>query len=308
MQRIGQYFVYLIVRLLLAAVQAVPLAWAESLARFGAWLCWDLLHLRRRVVEENLRHAFPQWSPQRRDQVARAMWHHLLLLVIEVAQAARRIHRTNWHQFVQVEDESQTVAHLLQQRPLLLVTAHFGNFEMAGYLLGLLGYPIHSVARPLDNPYLDRLVESFRGSKSQKVIRKQGEFDRIEQILSSGGILSLLADQYAGRKGCWVQFFGRPASAHKAIALLALEHQAPIAVGYCVRTGRPMHFRLVIQAVLDPKTCPEPMRTVPGITQWYTEQFEQFIRRWPEQYWWVHRRWKDPRKKKRSRSRDRRAA
>ncbi len=308
MQRIGQYAVYLLVRLALAVVQALPLAWADSVARFGAWLLWDVLHLRRRVVEENLRHAFPQWSDHRRHQVARAMWHHLVLLVIEVAQAARCIHRSNWHQFVEVEDESQTVATLLDQRPLLLVTAHFGNFEMAGYLLGLLGYPIHSVARPLDNPYLDRLVESFRGSKSQKVIRKQGEFERIEQILSSGGILSLLADQYAGRKGCWVQFFGRPASAHKAIALLALEHRAPVAVGYCVRTGKPMHFRLVIQAVLDPETCPESMRTVPGITQWYTEQFEHFIRRWPEQYWWVHRRWKDPRRRKRSRPKDRRAA
>ena len=267
-------------------------------------MLWDLLGLRRGVIEENLQAAFPHWSAARRCGVAREMWRHLILLVIEVAQAARRLHQTNWHRFVQVQCEPQAVELLLQKRPLLLVTAHFGNFEMAGYLLGLLGYPIHSVARPLDNPFLDRWLERFRGSQSQRVIRKRGEFDRIEHTLRQGGILCLLADQYAGRKGCWVEFFGRPASAHKAIALLALEHQAPIAVGYCLRQGSPMRFGLVIQSVLDPKKCPPEMLTVPGLTQWYTREFERFIRRWPQQYWWLHRRWKDPRRrKKRPRSR-----
>ncbi len=308
MRRIGQYGVYLVVRALLCVIQAIPLGWAEVLARWGAWVCWDLLKLRRQVVEENLQAAFPQWSSPMRNQVARAMWEHLFLMAAEVAQAHRRLHRGNWHHWVQIEGEPEAVSLLLQRRPLLLVTAHFGNFEMAGFLLSLWGYPIWSVARPLDNPYLDELVQQFRGSRGQRLLRKRGEFERIEQILQQGGILCLLADQYAGRKGCWVEFFHRPASAHKAIALLALEHQAPIAVGYCVREDRPLRFRLVIQSCLDPSSCPAEMLTVPELTQWYTREFEHFIRRWPQQYWWVHRRWKQPRRTRLQTPRSRQAA
>jgi KDO2-lipid IV(A) lauroyltransferase len=117
-----------------------------------------------------------------------------------------------------------------------------------------------------------------------------------------------VADQYAGSKGCWVEFFHRPASAHKAIALFALQHDAPIVVGYCRRMARPMQFELTIQGTLDPRSTDRSVNGVKEITQWYTTQIEKMVRQAPEQYWWLHRRWKDNRERHRKAKQAARAA
>ena len=115
---------------------------------------------------------------------------------------------------------------------------------MGGYVLGILGFPTYTVARTLDNPYLDRFVNRFRAGTGQHIIPKNGGYQQILDVLAGGGTMTFLADQYAGPKGCWVEFFGRPASAHKAIALLALDNDARVSVCAARRLGRPMQFEL----------------------------------------------------------------
>ena len=111
--------------------------------------------------------------------------------------------------------------------------------------------------------------------------------------------MTFLADQYAGPKGCWVEFFGRPASAHKAIALLALDNNARLSVCASRRLDRPMRFELYNYAIVDPHEAGNSPGSVRELTQWYTTRLEELIRRTPDQYWWLHRRWKDPREPKR---------
>lgn len=303
MRRIGQYFGYLSLRLVLCLVQALPLSACHAAARVLATLFADVLRLRRRVIDENLRHAFPDLSKFQRRRLAWQMWEHLLLFAAEVAHSARKIHPTNYHEYVTFHGEVAIANALLDERPLILVTAHYGNFEMASFALTLFGYKIYSVARPLDNPYLDRLINDFRGSRGQTILSKQSDYEQIRELLAGGAKVSFVADQYAGRKGCWVEFFGRPASAHKAIALFAMESDAPVFVGYCRRKGRPLHYDLVLHATLDPRAAGDAMSSMHQLTQWYTRQFEDLIREAPQQYWWLHRRWKDRRAKRRSKSR-----
>lgn len=298
---IVDYLVYAVVRLLICIVQAMRIETGAAVARLLAWLFADVVPLRKRVVEENLAHAFPALSPGQRRRLTRQMWEHLFLLVLEVAHAPRKIHDTNWRDYIQLHGESLLVRLLLADRPTLITTAHFGNFEVAGYVLGLLGFTTHTVARNLDNPYLDRYVNSFRGATGQYIIPKNGGYDQIEWVLGHGGTMTFLADQYAGPKGCWVEFFGRPASAHKAIALLAMEHRAPVVVSYAARTGRPLHFLLSTYAVADPDAAGPECASVKTLTQWYTSRLEDIIRMTPGQYWWLHRRWKDTRPPKPSR-------
>jgi KDO2-lipid IV(A) lauroyltransferase len=252
------------------------------------------------VVDDNLRHAFPELPPAERKRLARRMWEHLLVLVYEVAHASRKIHQTNWRRYVRLVGMDRGVRLLLGVRPTVIVTAHFGNFEIGGYMLGLLGFPSFTVARNLDNPYLDRFVGRFRGASGQYMIPKNGGYDQILQVLAAGGTMAFLADQYAGPKGCWVEFFGRPASAHKAIALLALEHDAPIMVCSARRLERPLQFEVTLSAIADPREAGDEAGSVRQMTQWYTSQVERMIRQAPDQYWWLHRRWKDPRPPRKS--------
>ncbi len=292
------YLTYAVVRLFICIVQAIRLETGVAVAGLFAWLACDVLRLRGEVVDENLRHAFPHLDERRRRQMTREMWRHLVLLLMEVAHVPRKVHCTNWRKFVRLRNVEPLMQAFLKNRPVVVVTGHFGNFEVGGYMLGLLGFPTHTVARTLDNPYLNDFLERFRGATGQHIIPKVGGFEQILEVLNGGGTMAFLADQAAGPKGCWIDFFGRPASTYKAIALLALEHDAPIAVCYARRLERPMHFEMVVSDLIDPRDTDGQVGTVKELTQWYTHKLEEAIRETPEQYWWVHRRWKDTRKKK----------
>lgn len=298
-KRIGDFFVYLAVRVVICFVQAMRIETGRTLAGWLAWLFCDVIRIRAAVVDDNLAHAFPEMSEADRKRVTRQMWEHLFLLVLEVAHAPRKIHETNWRQYITLRDADRLVRLLLSDRPTLIITAHFGNFEVAGYVLAILGFPTYTVARTLDNPYLDRFLNRFRSGTGQHMISKTGGYDRIMEVLSRGGTMTFLADQYAGPKGCWVDFFGRKASAHKAIALLALDNDAPVAVCSARRLDRPLHLELDTPAVIDPRDASAEVGNIRELTQWYTSRIEEIIHRTPDQYWWLHRRWKDTRQVRR---------
>jgi Kdo2-lipid IVA lauroyltransferase/acyltransferase len=292
------YLVYLAVRIFVCVVQATPLETCERVARWVAVLACDVLRIRQNVIDDNLRHAFPRLRAHERHQLTRGMWEHLMLFLVEIVHAPRKIHHTNWRDYITLYDADKIIRTFFLDRPSVVICGHYGNFELSGYALGILGFPTYTIARPLDNPYLDRFLNAFRGLTGQFILNKNGSSGQIEALLAQGGILAMLADQYAGPKGCWVDFFGRPASSHKAIALFSLTSDAPALFCYARRTGRILHHELGTTGILDPLQLPAEMRTVGAITQWYTEQMEYTIRQAPEQYWWLHRRWKDPRPKK----------
>jgi KDO2-lipid IV(A) lauroyltransferase len=286
--------IYLAVRMVLAVIQAMPMALCSRIASPLAHLCcW--LGVRHAVIDDNLRHAFPELSAEERRSLELAQWRHILLMIFEIAHVDRTIRDTNWRTYADLQDHAPTVRRLLSTRPAVLVAGHFGNFEISARLVGMFGFPMFTVARPLDNLYLDRWVERFRTRFGQTVLPKQGSAQEADARLAAGGVLAVLADQSAGRKGCFVDFFGRPASTHKAIAVMALAHEAPLIVCCCRRTTGPMRFAVEFPGTADPRDGGAETNGVRELTAWYTKWLEWIIRRDPEQYWWVHRRWKDSR-------------
>ena len=288
------WLVYVLVRIAICAVQALRIETCDAIARGLAWLAADVLRIRGKVVDENLRLAFPALTPGQRRDLSRRMWRHLILMVCEVAHAPRKIHRTNWYRYVTIEQKRRLLRCLVDPRPSLLVSGHFGTFALGGFFSGILVFPTFTVARPLDYTFLDRFVTRFRTVQGQHILPKQGSAAQIEAVLAAGHALTLLGDQHAGPKGCWVEFFGRPASCHKAIALFTLTAGAPMVVLYARRSGRPLEFEVGLAGIMDPAEGRPEASSVPALTRWYNERLEEAIRRWPEQYWWLHRRWKDP--------------
>lgn len=296
------WVVYALIRFVICIVQTLPLEFCHLLAKGLAVVATHVVRLRYGVVDDNLRHAFPQWDGAERRRFMRRMWEHLFLMVVEIAQARRKIHETSFHQYVTFTNKPLLVRYLLDPRPTVLVTGHYGNFEVAGYVVGMFGFPTFTIARKLDNPYLDRFLNRFRGSTGQYVLPKQGCAPQVEAVLDTGGTLSLLGDQYAGTKGCWIEFMGRPASCHKAVALFTLSSGAPQLVCYMRRLGNtPMQFEIGLTGVADPESWAGELAGVKPLTQWYSRKVEEMILGAPEQYWWVHRRWKDRRGQRRKR-------
>lgn len=290
--RLVDFSVYVLVRVVVAVLQALSFQAARRFAHGLALLIYHVNGRHRRVADENLRHAYPNLDAAARDRMVRAVYRHFCSLLIEILFLPRILHVTNWKFHFRLKGNQRFFEALLGDRPLLIVTGHFGNWELSGCAMSQLGFPLHAIARPLDNPYLDAFLRSYRERTGQKLLAKKGDFDRIRQVLAASGILATVADQDAGPRGLFVEFFGRPASTHKAVALMAIEHDVMLMVGGAVRVGDPLVYESPVEDLIDPRDYRDRPDAVRALTQRFTSALERMIRRDPSQYFWLHRRWK----------------
>jgi KDO2-lipid IV(A) lauroyltransferase len=246
----------------------------------------------RRIALEHLRRSFPDWPESRLEHVARRSMHSMVYLGLEVLYTPRLVTVTRWPEFVRFRGVAEAIRLLLQNRGMIMLTGHFGNWEVLGYTLACLGFPTYSVARRLDNPHLDRFLLGVREDRGQVILDKRGATARIPDLLADDRAVGFIADQDAGRKGAFVDFFGRKASTYKSIALLAIQHNVPVAVGYARRLEDDFRFEIGVERIIHPEEWADVDDPVMWITQEYTSALEQVVRRNPEQYLWVHRRWK----------------
>ena len=156
-------------------------------------------------------------------------------------------------------------------RAALPVSAHFGNWELVGYATGAMGFKSYAIARVLDNPYLERYTHRLRQSTGQTLIAKKDDFDRLTIAMQAKAKVATLADQDAGPRGVFVEFFGRPASTHKAVALMAIEFDAVMVVFGVPRVDRALHpalpplpgmesvyYAVEVEDVIDPRLHRSP--------------------------------------------------
>jgi len=216
-----------------------------------------------------------------------------VMLFVEVLFTTRLIRLDTWTRYVELENFREVVNLLVRrERGLVLLTGHYGNWEVLGYVLATLGFETTSIARPLDNPYVSKYLFDVREKTGQRIIAKKGATDEVTAVLESKGAVGFIADQNAGPKGIFVDFFGRKASTYKSIGLLAMEYQVPVVIGYARRVGDRFRYRVGVQDIIRPADWLAHDDPIRYITQRYTKAIEDIVRVDPGQYWWVHRRWK----------------
>jgi KDO2-lipid IV(A) lauroyltransferase len=242
----------------------------------------------------NLRRSFPEMPEKNRRVMARRSMQALVMLAVEVLFTTRLIRIDTFAKYVELGGGFEETLQLLLKREqgLIMLTGHYGNWEILGYVLATLGFPTVSIARPLDNPYVSDFVFGVREKTGQRIIAKKGATDEVVDVLDHHGVVGFIADQNAGSKGVFVDFFGRKASTYKSIALLAMQYEVPVVIGYARRINDRFRFECASQDIIYPadwKDQPDPLRY---ITQRYTKAIEDFVRADPGQYLWVHRRWK----------------
>ena len=294
-----QLFVYILVRSLFCCIQACSDTVISRFASFLAWLGNDVFQIRRDVIVENLSAVYPLLNAKQRIDLSRQMWRNLVLMCCEIAQAPRRINRYSWRNHIELNNLDSLVAALLDTRPAILLSGHFGNFEIAGFAAGLFGFPSFTIARPLDNPRLNEYFNKFRSMYGQFILPKQGIADQVTDLLEAGATLTVLGDQADPLTGIELDFLGRQATCHKAIALFALKSNCNMIVATAVRKSQYMKLTLTCIDVLDMMQLDKAEHSIRNVTQWYNEQLESEILRTPHQYWWLHRRWKPKIKRRR---------
>ncbi len=288
------WLVYVAVRLTVCVIQAMPDGVARGFADVLAAVAYRVDKRHRKVATENLTFAFPEKTPAEITRLVKGCYRHFATLVVEIAVLPKKLRVENWRRYASLVGGEGVLTALLDDRPVLIVTAHFGNWEMAGYVLGLIGFRTSAIARTLDNPHLERFFKQFRQRTGQTILDKNTDYERIVSTLQRGGKVATLGDQDAGGKGVFVQFFNRSASSHKAVALLALQYDAVmLVVGVPrVRSGANWHYHIVCEDVIDPREYATQGNAVKLMTQRYHDSLAAMIRRYPEQYFWLHRRWK----------------
>ncbi len=281
-------------RLLASAVSTLepPTAGRAAAAVSRVWYSLDTSHRNRAL--ENLARALPEELPERREALARDSFTHLLQLVaVDLLATPRLITPGNWHNHVQLGDLREALDLMVSPRPVILLTGHCGNFELLGYALAALGFPSTALARPLDLPEFNDWLVRIRQRRGLQILTRRGAAGELPELLQAGERVCFIADQNAGDKGLFVPFFNRLASVYKSIALLAMRFNTPIVCGHARRlTPGKLHYRIEIADIIRPEHWagqPDPLYY---ITARYTRAIEQMVRNAPEQYFWLHRRWK----------------
>ena len=284
---------YLALRVASMMMHCWPIDWNLALARGVGNVMYAVDAKHRNRALHNLRRSFPDWPERRLEGLARQSMGHFLMLGIEVFFTTRLVRIDTFTRYVSLGDFDETLKLLLRrEQGLIMLTGHYGNWEILGYVLATLGFPQVAVARPLDNPYVNRWLLGVREKMGQKIVDKKGATTEITGVLEANGTVGFIADQNAGPKGLFVDFFGRKASTYKSIGLLALQYNVPVVIGYARRLGDRFRFGVGASDIIYPADWADEANPLHYITQRYTAAIEKFVREDPGQYLWIHRRWK----------------
>lgn len=286
------WLLYAAVRILVIFLYIFDVETNLRFACFLGDLLWRFYGRGRQRALDNLRASFPEKSEEWIQQTGRRSFQQLVMLTIDVLFTPRLVGKHNWRQYSRFRHAEHAKWLMQERKGLLMVTGHYSNFEIIGYMMGLFGFDIYSVARPLDNRHLNRFLYGVRERRGQKLVDKKGAAELMPSLVQQGSTLGFIADQDAGRKGVFVDFFGRKASTYKSIGLLALTYNLPIAIGYSRRVDNRFFFEIGCTRIIFPQEWADKDDPLEWVTAEYTKAIEDFIREDPTQYWWLHRRWK----------------
>lgn len=284
-------FEELLVRLVAGLVGLMPMRMVRTAGHGIGRLAYHVDRFHRRIALENLAHAFPSRAPRENDSIARAMFAHFGAVLLELLKCGT-LSEADMRRLVDIEGGERVTQAYQHGRGVLLFTGHFGYWEVQGLMNPLHARPISVLARPLDNPRLHDMLERIRQRTGNTVIYRQGAIRKVLRELAANHGVAMLIDQHLHTADAvYVDFFRRPAATTNALAALALRTGAPVIPAFALPIvgGR---YRLVYEAPVEPprEDTPEAIR---DFTQRCTDVLEMYVRRHPELWLWMHRRWRD---------------
>ena len=287
---------YAAIRGLWALLRIVPARRAYGMGAAIGSLWFRLSRRRRGTAIDNLLQSGVAATPQEARRIAKGSFRHFTGHLLESIKVPDVVTRENWREHVEVEASDEAISLLLTpDRPVLVATAHLGCWEIAGFWESLFR-PIYGLARPMNNPYVQRFLVQDRFRTDLTVLPKSQGFspELLRNWEERKAALAIVMDQHAGRNGYWMNFLGRPASVHSSPARLHLITGFPLLFGCFVRLG-PLRYRMIVTPpILHTAATGDREHDARVIIEELTHRLEVLIRRYPEQYLWMHRRWRTP--------------
>lgn len=271
---------------MLAALRFLPLPVARKFANFCAKLLDLLIPKLRRVARINLAFAMPDRSPDERERLIDGVFRSIGRLLLAMSRFPD-IDKSNVDRWIRYEGLEHYLAAKANGRGILVATAHLGNWELSAFTHAIMTEPMNVMVRPLDNPDVDGLVETRRQLSGNKLIVKRDSALAVVRALKNNEAVGMLIDQNtAAAEGVFVDFFGKQACASVAFAKLAARAGAAVIPGFAFWHER--EHRYVLRFYPDIQISGDAQAD----TQRIHHFFEQVIRQYPDQWMWIHRRWK----------------
>ena len=272
---------------LVRLLQALPSGAVDALARAVATLAWGL-GIRRRVTLDNLAHAFPERPAAERRAIGRAAYTNMARVVVDALRTLGAS-RAQLLAEVEVDDFGPVERALAGGKGLLVATAHLGSWELFGAAMAQ-RVPLHAVVRPLRGGVNARLVEA-RQRAGLRLIPARGALSGMVAALRRNEVVAMLVDQAIGGKhALFVPFFGRPAATTPALSMAAVRTGAPTLVVVALRENGRLRFR--VEGPFEMEDTGDRQRDLWTHTARLTAALERIVRQAPEQWLWLHRRWK----------------
>ena len=284
-----QYFIFFLLSYVLNLFSPAM----SIMAGKGMGLLFYLIDKRHRnVTLENLKLAYGlKLSNDEAERIARNCFKNLGISVVEMIRW-KKIDEKEFVKNISVEGIENYREALKKGRGLVFIGAHFGNWELLGIAISLLFQKGYLVARKLDNPYIHQKIEHLRTSAGNRVINKNDAFWEMIKLLKKGELVGVLMDQNVDRReGVFVPFFGRPACTNKGLAMIVLKTKTPMVPIFMVRLQDGSH-RIIVKPEIPLVQTGDLKHDIRQNTAHINLAIEEMVRQYPDQWLWMHRRWK----------------
>lgn len=287
-----EWIQYAVAWTLIKTLGVLPRGMARSMAAVGVRLLLLALPKLKKTAEFNLRLAFPEWTDGRRRSTLKKMTRNLGWMAAEFARMPGYT-KENIESVVILDGHENFLAGHSRGKGVLYLTGHIGAWELSSFAHALYGFPLHYMARPLDNKPLDAMVNEYRGLSGNKPIFKNESARVMLRILKEAGTVGILADQNTmPGEGVFVDFFGTPACTTTGIARVALHTDAAVVPGYAYWDENLRKYRLRFEPPVELVRTGDAERDIAENTQRFAKVIEEIVRKYPEQWVWIHARWK----------------
>ncbi len=285
------YIAYIAIKALNKIFSLIPISVSLWIARRAGTLAFAVNRKRRVIAYANLKAAFAgEKSPHELRLLTKKVYQNLIQTVVEILNLTK-LDKEYKAKYVNIVNVERLHNGAKSKRGVILLTAHFGDWELSSLVSALIGYPLLVLAREQKMGRVNELLNRLRESKGCKVIRKGFSMKNIVRALKERNVVGILSDQDAGKNGVFVEFFGRPASCHVGPMEMAKRTDSIIIPNFIIRRRGPYHD-IVIEEPVDFRMSPGGEDDVIKALQKFTALLESYIRRYPEQWLWLHKRWK----------------
>jgi len=282
---------YAVVWIVVKGLGLLPRSAARSFAVAALRSFYVLLPRLRKTAELNLRIAFPDWNYAQRKSVIRGMLRNLGWMAAEFARFPK-YSKENIHRIVVLDGHENFLEGQRRGKGVLYLTGHIGAWELSSFAHALYGYPLHYMARPIENHRVDALVNKYRCLSGNQPIFKNESARVTLKVLKEAGTIGILADQNTmPQEAVFVDFFGKAASTTTGLARLALHTDAAVVPGYAVWDEKLDKYRLRFEPPVELVRTGDEERDILENTQKFTKVLEDIIRKYPQHWVWIHGRW-----------------